>query len=170
MRNCLAIVLVCSSCGGSPVISPFGADLGVNSTWRREPHRGVDFAQHGLGEHVIAVLPGKVTKIRFVERYGWEVILEHQDFGRWTRYDHLATVTVREGDLVARGVIIGTTGLFWASAGTPHVHLELCLQIECRDHMHFAGVEDPLEYSVGCYDPANHYGDRALILTYPVEC
>lgn len=78
--------------------------------------------------------------------YGNYVIIEHSD-GNYTLYAHMATdsITVKAGESVSRGQVIGKIGTTGNSTG-PHLHFEVRLSENT-----YAARVDPLEY----VDPDN---------------
>jgi murein DD-endopeptidase MepM/ murein hydrolase activator NlpD len=93
-------------------------------TGKREFHPGIDLsAPHG--NKVIATADGVV---RFAGRqvgYGRMVKIQHR-FGISTRYGHLARTTVKKGQEVKKGDVIGVVGATGRATG-PHVHYEVRL-------------------------------------------
>lgn len=89
-------------------------------------HPGVDFTS-ARGAAVVATGAGRVTKAVkgsiLQAGYGNYVDIEHGN-GLITRYAHLDDVTVRTGQKVDKGFIIGTVGMSGGSVA-PHVHYEI---------------------------------------------
>ena len=85
-------------------------------------HTGVDWAApHGTP--VIAAGRGRVSAAGTDGAYGNRVIIDHG--GAWqTLYSQLASFSVREGDCVQAGTIIGGVGTTGLSTG-PHLHFEV---------------------------------------------
>ena len=86
------------------------------------PHLGIDVAARS-GTPVTAPAPGRV---RFVGRkfgFGLVVELVHAD-GVMTRYAHLRTAAVTEGQAVVRGETIAAVGSSGITTG-PHLHYEV---------------------------------------------
>jgi murein DD-endopeptidase MepM/ murein hydrolase activator NlpD len=89
-------------------------------------HDGVDFsAPRGTEVFVSAdgIVSEVVTHYRPNQSYGKYVIIDH-GYGRKTRYAHLETILVKEGQKVNRNTIIGTVGDTGKSTG-PHLHYEV---------------------------------------------
>jgi murein DD-endopeptidase MepM/ murein hydrolase activator NlpD len=111
---------------GRPVLRGF---LSSGFGWRQDPftgrsalHKGIDFAgDHG--DAIIAVGAGVVSFAGVKEGYGYTVEVTHGD-GYVTRYAHNSRLTVRVGDLVARGQQIARMGSTGRSTGT-HLHFEV---------------------------------------------
>jgi murein DD-endopeptidase MepM/ murein hydrolase activator NlpD len=86
-------------------------------------HFGIDFdSDFGVGVHATA--SGTVIKVQHKRwGYGNNIIIDHGD-GYKTRYAHLATIFVKEGDTVKLDNIIGCVGSTGMSTG-PHLHYEV---------------------------------------------
>jgi murein DD-endopeptidase MepM/ murein hydrolase activator NlpD len=85
-------------------------------------HTGVDWAApHGTA--VISAGRGRVSAAGMDGAYGNRIIIDHG--GAWqTLYSQLASFSVREGDCVRAGTIIGEVGTTGLSTG-PHLHFEV---------------------------------------------
>lgn len=116
-----------------PAVPPVHLDkVRISSTFglRSDPfkktpkmHTGVDFVGN-TGEPIYASGNGKVVEVSFnFFGYGKEVVIDH-GFGYKTRYAHLNTIDVKEGDMVERGQRIGGMGNSGRSTGT-HLHYEV---------------------------------------------
>jgi len=88
--------------------------------WR--PHNGIDFTA-SVGTPVYATGDGTVYYAGRGNGFGIHVKIDH-GFGYQTVYAHLSKMTVKKGDKVKRGQIIGYTGNTGLSAG-PHLHYEV---------------------------------------------
>ncbi len=85
----------------------------------------------------------------------------------YTVYCHMSEVTPKvAGEKVDRGEVIGKVGTTGSSAGIPHLHFEFCLGYKCGS----TEAVDPLDYTVGCFNPNFSYPTERLVLTYPVAC
>ena len=85
-------------------------------------HTGVDW-RAPLGAQVVATGRGRVISAQREGEYGNRVIIERG--GPWqTLYAQLASFSVREGDCVAAGTVIGTVGAT-GLASAPHLHFEI---------------------------------------------
>jgi len=85
-------------------------------------HSGVDISA-AYGQPVIAPADGVVEFADFMGGYGRAIILDHGR-GITTRYGHLASFAVINGQHVRRGDTIGFVGLSGRSTG-PHLHYEV---------------------------------------------
>jgi septal ring factor EnvC (AmiA/AmiB activator) len=81
---------------------------------------GIDIAVDA-GTPVSAVATGEVATINWLPGYGNLVILNHQN-GYRTVYTHLAEISVQQGQTVAEGAPIGTSG---DSIDGPRLHFEI---------------------------------------------
>jgi murein DD-endopeptidase MepM/ murein hydrolase activator NlpD len=104
---------------GTPVSGAFGA---VSDAWPRG-HAGIDFNGE-TGDPIYAATDGRVQYAQFNHGgYGNLIMIMRQD-GTQTRYAHLDTMTVRKGDRVRAGDLIGTMGNTGHSTGS-HLHFEV---------------------------------------------
>lgn len=85
-------------------------------------HRGIDISS-SYGHPIIAPADGVVTYADFVSGYGRMVMIDH-GHGVDTRYGHMSSFAVAEGEHVRRGDLIGYVGLSGRSTG-PHLHYEV---------------------------------------------
>jgi murein DD-endopeptidase MepM/ murein hydrolase activator NlpD len=86
-------------------------------------HYGLDFVT-APGKKVYATGDGVVTFVRYSRTgYGNEIVIDHK-FGFATRYGHLGSINLEEGELVKRGQFIGTVGATGRATG-PHLHYEV---------------------------------------------
>ena len=106
---------------GARVTSGFG--------YRRDPitggrrlHAGQDFGG-SRGTPITATADGVVIEAGRQSGYGNIVVIRH-DFGFETRYAHLSSIAVREGQRVSRGDRVGGMGNTGRSTGV-HLHYEI---------------------------------------------
>jgi len=85
-------------------------------------HGGLDIAAD-RGQPVFATAAGTVTQIGYQGAYGKLIVVDH-GFGLQTRYGHLSDYTVKQGDPVKRGDIIGKVGATGRATGY-HLHYEV---------------------------------------------
>jgi hypothetical protein len=110
-------------------------------------HLGIDLASVQQAP-VPAANAGRILKVDYIGIYGNTVIIDH-GFGLFSLYSHLSNALVGPGDMVAKGDIIGHTGISGWAGG---------------DHLHFSMIVDhvfvnPVEW----WDPAwiqNHVMDK----------
>jgi murein DD-endopeptidase MepM/ murein hydrolase activator NlpD len=108
---------------------PLDSTMTSRYGWRQDPfgagvrfHAGVDIAA-AYGREVPAVSDGRVEFAGEQGGYGLTVVISHTG-GIVTRYAHLASLNVRQGDEVRAGSAIGRVGQTGRSTGT-HLHFEV---------------------------------------------
>ena len=104
--------------------------LKLNSAYgyRKDPvrrctafHDGIDLECNHA--RVYAMLPGSIKEVHFGNSgYGNYVVLEHGIFE--CLYGHLDNITIKEGDAVSAGTIVGISGNTGKSTG-PHLHIRI---------------------------------------------
>jgi murein DD-endopeptidase MepM/ murein hydrolase activator NlpD len=104
------------------VSSYFGYRKNPN-TGNQEYHKGLDIAVP-TGTTVYAGNDGMVTTAAYDEYYGNYVEITGDD-GYVTKYAHMDSISVRQGQNVAMGAVIGQSGNTGSSTGS-HLHIE-CL-------------------------------------------
>ncbi len=118
---------------GGWVSSPYGMRIDpINGG--REMHRGLDIANR-FGAPVLAASRGIVTFAGKMRGFGNMIDIDH-GYGYVTRYGHMSRITIRIGDEVVGGQLIGKIGSRGRSTG-PHLHYEV--------HRYGRPV-DPLKY------------------------
>ena len=103
-------------------------------TGKRSFHNGQDIATQ-YGNKVIAPADGHVLVVEARYYYGRFIIIDH-GFGFTTRYGHLASYNVKEGDRVKRGQVIGYVGNTGRSSA-PHLHYEVRYFGKAQNPMNF---------------------------------
>ena len=121
---------------GGRISSPFGKMRVYNGTpgWS---HAGTDFAK-GLGAEILAAQQGRVLLADFMSIHGNTVMIDH-GWGIVSIYNHLDTLSVKEGAWVHQGQVIGTMGSTGVSTG-PHLHWGISLQNERVDPMQWLKI------------------------------
>jgi murein DD-endopeptidase MepM/ murein hydrolase activator NlpD len=119
--------------GNTDLSSPFGPRLDP-FTRGLALHTGLDFKAE-YGEAARATAPGIVTEAEWAGGYGNMVEVDH-GHGLATRYGHLSRITVRTGQRVAAGEVIGTVGSTGRSTGA-HLHYETRIDGEPVDPQRF---------------------------------
>lgn len=112
------------SSGSTTITSCFGPRLGVVAA-AANVHKGMDLAPGG---QALAAADGVVLNDPSSSTDG-TVWIKH-DEGLSTRYLHLASITVKQGDVVKRGQALGTpadTGCA-AKGCAPHLHFEVLIR------------------------------------------
>ncbi len=101
--------------------SPFGERIHP-FTGRESYHNGQDIATQ-YGNRIQAPANGIVLIAEYQDYYGNLLVIDH-GFGFTTRYGHMASFAVKEGDRVKRFQTIGTVGNTGRSSA-PHLHYEV---------------------------------------------
>lgn len=127
-----------------PVIGEveFTSGFGVRSDpflGRPAMHTGLDF-RAATGDPVRVTAHGKVVSAGWSGGYGRMVEVDHGN-GLSTRYGHLSEISVRVGEVVKIGQVVGLVGSTGRSTG-PHLHYETRIDGEAVDPQKFlrAGV------------------------------
>ncbi|KST61007.1 peptidase M23 [Methylobacterium sp. GXS13] len=119
---------------GEPVVSsPFGTRLDP-FTRGLAIHTGLDLKAE-FGEPARATAPGRVSAADYAGGYGNMVEIDH-GHGVVTRFGHLARISVRPGQRVAAGDMIGAVGSTGRSTGA-HLHYETRIDGEPIDPQRF---------------------------------
>ncbi|HCD41567.1 MAG TPA: hypothetical protein DEQ54_02970, partial [Firmicutes bacterium] len=120
-----------------PVQGKILSDFG----WRKHPvyrdwryHTGVDIEAPD-GSPVGAAFSGKIVGSDTERELGLCVVIEHAN-GITTKYGHLESVSVKPGDQVKQGQIIGRSGSSGVTSGS-YLHFEVISQNEAVDPLTF---------------------------------
>jgi murein DD-endopeptidase MepM/ murein hydrolase activator NlpD len=108
-----------------PVHGWLSSTMGVRTdpvTGGADFHHGLDIVG-GKGQAVFATAAGTVSEASYQSGYGNLIVLDH-GFGLQTRYGHLSAFTVKAGDHVNRGDLIGRVGATGRATGN-HLHYEV---------------------------------------------
>jgi len=111
----------------------------------KKMHTGIDFAAP-IGTPIYATADGNVSavEVRF-SGYGKTIEIDH-GFGYNTRYAHMHEFTVRKGQHVKRGELIGYVGNTGLSTA-PHLHYEVILNgVRINPVHYFFNDLTPAEY------------------------
>jgi murein DD-endopeptidase MepM/ murein hydrolase activator NlpD len=127
----------------------FGVPLdGLNywnfgSRWGRF-HAGTDIAVLGGRDNVHAPLPGLVTAVGWLDSYsGYGLVAKvRHEYGLATMYAHLERATVRPGEWVRKGDLLGRAGCTGSCTGE-HLHFEVRLHGKLRNPRDFIGKRFP---------------------------
>jgi murein DD-endopeptidase MepM/ murein hydrolase activator NlpD len=129
--------------GRLPLSRPLSPEHDITSSFgtRIDPftrglamHSGIDF-RAPTGTPVRATAPGKVIEAGTNGGYGRMIEIDH-GHGISTRYAHLSSIAVNEGDTIRKGQIIGAVGSTGRSTG-PHLHYEIRIDEDASDPMRF---------------------------------
>ena len=137
------------SAAGLPLTPPMGkgsitSRFGVrNDPFLRRPamHSGIDF-RAPTGQPARATAPGTVASAGYEGGYGNMVTIDHGG-GITTRFAHLSKISVKKGQAIAKGDVIGSTGSTGRSTG-PHLHYEIRVNGRAIDPMTFLRAGDKL--------------------------
>jgi murein DD-endopeptidase MepM/ murein hydrolase activator NlpD len=119
--------------GETDMSSPFGMRMDP-FLGRPAIHTGIDLRGE-VGEPVRATATGKVTIAGREGGYGNMVEISHGN-GLATRYGHLSEISVKMGQTVRIGEIVGRIGSTGRSTG-PHLHYETRVNGEAVDPQKF---------------------------------
>ena len=106
--------------------SPFSGQIKI--------HKGIDIAAR-TGAPVSATASGKVISAGYLGSYGNCILIDHGD-GLSTRYAHLKTILISNGQKVLKGEQIGLVGSTGHSSG-PHLHYEVLINNVPVDPMRY---------------------------------
>ncbi len=105
-----------------PVVGRFTSPFGMREdpfTGLRRMHYGVDWA-NDIGTPVKASNRGTVSAVGENRNFGKYIVIDHSEQFQ-TLYAHLSSWSVREGERVVQGAVIGKVGNTGKSTG-PHLH------------------------------------------------
>ncbi len=105
-----------------PVAAEANSAFGTRSVFNgtpRSPHSGADFPS-AEGAPIEAPNAGRVVMARDLYFSGNTVVIDH-GLGLFTTLAHLSVIAVHEGDVVARGLVVGRVGATGRVTG-PHLH------------------------------------------------
>lgn len=128
-----ALPLGLPAASSKPITSRFGNRIDP-FLGRLALHAGVDFAAR-TGDDVFSTGSGKIVFAGTSGGYGKMVEVEHEN-GYSTRYGHLSQISVRFGDQINIGDVVGKAGSTGRSTG-PHVHYEVRHKERALDPMRF---------------------------------
>lgn len=101
-------------------------------------HKGIDIAG-AYGVEVLASASGKVIEAGYGRTgYGNYVLIRHK-YGFRTRYSHLSSIRVNEGQDVVQGGVVGTLGNTGLSTG-PHLDFQIILGTDVIDPAQFLKI------------------------------
>ena len=132
-RALAAVPLRTPVAGKTDMTSPFG--IRMHPILKRiAMHTGIDL-RGDLGEPVRATATGKVTVAGRQRGYGNVVEISHGN-GLTTRFGHLSEISVKVGQVVRIGEIVGKIGSTGLSTG-PHLHYETRINGDAVDPQKF---------------------------------
>ncbi len=125
----------------SPSIWPIRGRINSSFGYRRAPfgghrsfHKGIDI-KGTVGAPVVATAAGVITRAGYNGAYGICVDIDH-GAGIITKYAHLQLATVKVGQQVKRGEMVGRIGMTGRTTG-PHLHYEVVVGGVPRDPMKY---------------------------------
>ena len=119
------------SSAGSPIFAPLDGPVGDGFGMRIDPFTGVEDFHEGVdilapwGTPVKAPASGVVSHCGYATGYGLCLFIDHPS-GVQTRLAHLSRTSVRLGDRVTAGQMVGLVGSTGRSVG-PHLHYEVLI-------------------------------------------
>jgi murein DD-endopeptidase MepM/ murein hydrolase activator NlpD len=125
--------------GEAKVTSEFGLRSNPFGGRSYEVHEGIDFAGP-VGQPILATADGVVVKADYDRGYGNHVKIDH-GYHYETLYAHLSRMTVKLGDRVQRGDVIGYLGNTGRSSG-PHLHYGIYGNGRALNPRYFLKLED----------------------------
>ncbi len=102
-------------------------------------HKGLDFSTWRTGDPIIATANGRVVNVSYSDSFGYYVILQHK-YGYYTRYAHMNSTTVKKGQSVSQGDVIGYLGNTGITTGA-HLHYEVHIGSEVVDPAKYINVK-----------------------------
>ncbi|MEK6781139.1 MAG: M23 family metallopeptidase [Bacteroidota bacterium] len=113
-----------------------GFGLRIHPVYKvKKMHTGIDFAA-SIGTPIYATADGVVDKVNVsFSGYGKMVEIDH-GFGYRTRYAHMHGFTVRNGQRIKRGELIGYVGNTGLSTA-PHLHYEVFINGTQRNPVYY---------------------------------
>ena len=130
----------------TPSIMPTTGYMTSRFGWRKSPftgqrhfHRGVDIVNK-LGTPIKASANGKVIFAGKKEFWGNTVWIEHRD-GIVSKYGHMSEFSVKKGEEVARGEVIGKIGMSGRTTG-PHLHYQVEIGEKAVDPMRVFVIDE----------------------------
>jgi murein DD-endopeptidase MepM/ murein hydrolase activator NlpD len=136
----------------------FTSDYGNRSlNGGAEFHSGIDLAPDGyeqvsdaLNVNILAAEAGTVYRIQDdgSDSYGYHIFLQHDD-GMFTLYGHMSrnTATVKQGDKVKRGQVIGKVGNTGITSGATGIHLHFGVYTTTNFNGHESTIDPKTVFS-----------------------
>jgi murein DD-endopeptidase MepM/ murein hydrolase activator NlpD len=177
----ISLILRTAQASQSPVLqlpmvrTPLERPVTLESAFgmRRHPifgemrmHTGADL-NGVMGQPIRAAAAGIVVLAASQDGYGNVVVLDHGNQIA-TAYAHMSKFSVKTGDVVARGQIIGAVGATGYATG-PHLHFEYRVSGGPIDPMPHIDFDEPLPGSCEALARSKDPADAALLRIRP-EC
>lgn len=109
-------------CSSHYITSPMGSRY-TGIAGASTNHMGIDIGRVGYTTQAVAAKAGTVI-ISSYNRYRGNYVVVSHGSGNTTTYQHLSKCSVKVGDKVAQGQVVGITGSTGVSGG-PHLHFEI---------------------------------------------
>ena len=120
------------------VSMPFGQNMHpITGQWYI--HKGLDLSTWRSGDPIVATANGQVVSVGYDFSFGNFVIIKHKH-GIYTRYCHMQTARVKNGEFVSQRQIIGTIGNTGITTG-PHLHYEIHIGSDVVDPAKYVNVK-----------------------------
>jgi murein DD-endopeptidase MepM/ murein hydrolase activator NlpD len=107
---------------------------------RLQAHKGIDIIASGSQRKVLATHAGVVEFAGYDGGFG-NVVKIRDENTIATLYAHLSEMTVRPGDIVHQGMVIGNIGNTGIST-SPHLHYEIMYRGREMDPLRFTGLRN----------------------------
>jgi len=130
-----------------PITQYFGENPQIYSKWGYAGHNGIDYGIPN-GTPIVAAADGTVDKAEFEDGgYGFFVKMSHMDGKQkyYTYYGHLQSFSVKPGQKITAGTVVGLSNNTGASTG-PHLHFGIKID---GQNPAFKGYLDPMPYLTG---------------------
>ncbi|GMO50509.1 MAG: M23 family metallopeptidase [Termitinemataceae bacterium] len=124
--------------GGIGHISMFFGENPDPFTGQIYVHKGIDISTYRQGDPIVATADGQIVTLDYEAGFGNYVIIRHKH-GFYTRYGHMQAFSVRTGQRVQQGEVIGYIGNTGRSTG-PHVHYEVHIGSDVVDPYKFLNI------------------------------
>lgn len=126
-----------------------------NSGYAAGHHTGIDYGVP-MGTPVYSAAAGRVVRVTNGGAYGQRIEIEHG--GKvWTLYAHLSASSVRVGDTVQAGQVIGKSGNSGNSSG-PHLHFEVR-----QGANKYGNTVNPMKFLDGSTTPSAYIEDGQML-------
>ncbi|MDR3275678.1 MAG: M23 family metallopeptidase [Treponema sp.] len=102
-------------------------------------HKGIDLSTYRTGDPILATADGQVVTVEWdIDGFGLYVIIKHKH-GFYTRYAHMNSTSVRVGQRVQQGDVIGFIGNTGLTTG-PHLHYEVHIGSDVVDPYKYLNI------------------------------
>ncbi|HKJ37935.1 MAG TPA: peptidoglycan DD-metalloendopeptidase family protein [Anaerolineales bacterium] len=136
-----------------PITQLFGENPEFYKRWGYAGHNGIDWGIP-TGTPIVAAADGTVDKVDFENGgYGNFVKMSHMDGDTkyYTYYAHLHSTSVKAGQKISAGTVVGLSNNTGASTG-PHLHFGIKID---GQNPAYKGYLDPMPYLTGTATPTS---------------